>query len=313
MTESELSYFMIDYLIKNSNRTDDVSVLDILKIVIPVVSAITSTIIAYFLGNRQAVKMLSISKRQEVIERQIKISNDLIIEFIGLCKQLENIKTIYRNAIENDADPLRRLFITRSKVQSEIEISIKPNEISFINKFKKVIGEDAHFGISTFTKVSILINNIKILGNAYAGKVEVGRKAQEIFKENASGGLGLQDMSVNLNIHDTWEMLYVNESFLKMLDEVYFACLDFITSYPSVAKNYFLALKIDTGEEPIKNAEISYEDIETYAPITKPDWGLVAERLEQSEENLKGCFRKSDYSCYIDDYKSYIKQFKDRN
>lgn len=308
MNEMDFINILLDYLSKEASKGNGATYVDILKVVIPIVS----TFIAYLLGSRQAQKMLLLSKKHDVIEKQIQKSNIMVLEFIELYKELEIIQTRYKKAVGNNTNPIERLFLTRFYIHTTLEQTVKPTEISFIHRFNKSVSKNNLIGFSSYSKIRALIMNTKIVMSMIEAKTRNSQRADKLFREN-SNGLGHQNIKLEIDSTELWNMLYENESFLETIDKIKFAIADFLTSYPNAAKDYFRSLSTQTGETPIKSITLEYSNLIDHEPIKRCDWGLASSHLNVSKEELQAQFSGSDYDMYIETYDKFIKEFADRN
>jgi|GEM_PF-3926793 len=308
MNEMDFINILQDYLSKEASKGNGSTYVDILKMVIPIVS----TFIAYFLGSRQAQKMLLLSKKHDVIEKQIQRSNIMVLEFIELYKELEIMQSRYKKAVGNNTNPIDRLFLTRFYTHTSLEQTVKPTEISFVHRFNKSVSKNHPIGFISYSKIRILIINTKTVMSMIEAKKRNSQHADKLFREN-SEGLGYQNIKLEMDPRELWKMLYENESFLEVIDKIKFAVADFLTSYPNAAKDYFASLSIQTSETPIKSVTFGYSNLTKHEPIKRCDWGLVSSQLNVSKEELQAQFSGSDYDVYIEKYEEYLKQFADRN
>tara|TARA_Y100000296_G_C5172364_1_gene258018 strand:- start:221 stop:1144 length:924 start_codon:yes stop_codon:yes gene_type:complete len=307
MNYEDLTNILIEILLANSKKSEDtVSFFDILKLIIPVIS----TLIAFALGYLHSERALIKSKKIDSKEKEIEISNKLVFEVLAAYKEISYFRERFKALIGDETDPINRVFKTRVWSPSSKEITIKHFEIGFINKFEKYVGDEI-FGLSKCDEVCTLLDNINILFKSLEQRNEIAKSAHEKFIEH-SDKLGIQSVVIKVDIKSLWLWAYTNEQFLNAIDRVHYACLDFITSYPKVARQYFKHDNLETGIAPLESTSFEVLDFKSLLPITEPNWEKTLEKLEISEEEIEAQFTKSSYDKYIIECEKYLKEFTHR-
>lgn len=307
MNYEELTNILIEILLTNyRNSNNSVGVIDFLKVVTPVFS----TLIAFALGYLQSERALIKSKKIDCKEKEIETSNKLVFQVLAAHKEITYFRDRFKNLIDEETDPIQRVFRTRVWSPPTKKITIEHFELGFLNKFEKSVSEKM-FGLSSCNDVCTLLDNINILFKSLEQRNEVAKSAHKIVSEN-SDGLAPKSIEMAVDVHSLWLWVYTNEQFLNSLDRVYYACIDFITSYPKVASYYFKHDKLKTGVDPLENASFSMKEIKPQLPIPAPIWKKTLDVIKVSEKEVIDQFNKSSYEKYVVECEEYLKKFANR-